>query len=218
MEKKDLTIKFLLGVTFGNQYENICKAKREDEIIQACLYLAWNDAFRHVTRNTEKFNNMKDGDKVKAKDGAIIELAKLFPHYVEEKNKGQWIQDNKKGLKSILEDIKVFNKETSLTLGHYQKLFNMAVKLYACAWVYREELGIKSVIKEYNYSFADCPLDRIILKSLNIKENWSQIPNQDKYQEIQNQIGEVLKNESKDKTGFGRLAYDFLYWQKENEE
>lgn len=49
-------IKFQTRVQFGKQYARVIEARDESDIIVACLRVAWNDAFRHVSQNCEETN------------------------------------------------------------------------------------------------------------------------------------------------------------------
>ncbi len=43
--------KFQLKIMMANQYDRVLGASTEKDIIIACLRVAWNDAFRHVSKN-----------------------------------------------------------------------------------------------------------------------------------------------------------------------
>ena len=213
MNEKNMGLTFLLAVTFGNQYSKIKIAKNDDDIIAACLTLAWGDAFRHVTKNATGFAKWKERDQKESKEDVVNSLVKHVPSFADADDKGDWIIQHHEALDSLLRKV----KQTPLQLGHYQKLFNMTVKLHACAWIFRKELGIENRINKLAYEKADCPIDSIILETLGYKNiKWSKIDRADCYNKIQGSIESTLKEESefKDvKTSYGRLAYDFLYWK-----
>ena len=49
-------IKFQARIMMGAQYERVISATSESDVIVACLRVAWNDAFRHVSENRAKTN------------------------------------------------------------------------------------------------------------------------------------------------------------------
>ena len=121
--------------------------------------------------------------------------------------------------------VKKLNGDKKLSFGHIQKMFNIAIKLYLCLFVCREELDLDDNIFVAdivnNFANADCPLDSIILGKLEQVEmqkngigvtyttkydgyTWSQLNSSD-YSDIQDSI----KNES---GGNSNLWFDFDNW------
>ena len=92
--------------------------------------------------------------------------------------------------------------------GLSQKFVNMCFKYF---FVFEDDMpDIR-----FDFSDCDCPLDSVILNSLNMNCTyvWSKL-NLEKYVEIQDQIQEKLNFENKYEQlkNIGRMAYDFLEW------
>jgi hypothetical protein len=204
-------IVYLFKIMFGRHFENYMakpireKSINEEMIIKGCLRLAWNDAFRHTSINTESFNQKLEKEKDETIDGVLSELVDWFRKYADSNTCIKNIY-NDSPLITDLKDI----KETEITLGHTQKLFNMAVKYYLCIYMFRNELGVEEIVKEYDFKNADCPIDSVILDSLKEKGlkyngNWSDIKCIETYKEMQ----EII---SKNTNGCN-LLYDFENWK-----
>lgn len=127
-------------------------------------------------------------------------------------------------IKDCFRGVKKLDGQKRLSLGHIQKMFNIAVKLYLCLYICREELGLRDLfIQEIvdNFANADCPVDSIILGELEQIEMekrkegaafksvfgqyiWSQLNAAD-YEAIQKKV----HSESK---GNSNLWFDFAHW------
>lgn len=58
--------KYQIGCMMENQFSSLVKAiynNNADEVIVSCLRLGWNDAFKHVSENTDSFNKLSDTKK-----------------------------------------------------------------------------------------------------------------------------------------------------------
>ena len=140
-------------------------------------------------------------------------------------NKEKIIDSNWTTIETLFKGVKKLSGSKALSLGHIQKMFNIAIKLYLCLFMCREELGlddnifIMSIVN--NFANADCPIDSIILGKLEQVEmqkngigatyttkydgyTWSQLNSSD-YSDIQDSI----KNES---GGNSNLWFDFDNW------
>ena len=167
-------LSFVLGVTFGKQYVKITGATEGKSIVASCLRLAWNDAFRHVTRNITVPNS---ANKAKADEVRMMEvlsdneMVQFFHHYAGCRSTEERVKLLKENETYFTQTFGMFKSnddpQYSLCFGHYQKLFNMAVKLYCCVYVYRARLGIDdAVLTNYDFAGADCPIDRHILSAI----------------------------------------------------
>lgn len=88
--------------------------------------------------------------------------------------------------------------------GLAQKLVNMTFKYL---YIFSDEID-----QTINFSNCDCPLDSIIIETLNLNETytWSKLTKEE-YLFLQTFINNVV--EDKDKYNeLGRLLYDFKYW------
>lgn len=241
-------IAFQTRLMMGAQYERVKAAKnvsdvskRKKEILVACLRLGWNDAFRHTSRNImdgtlsvlkkESINYDKKhkhayDDYICAEIIGNEEFYTIFRNFAlaastDEKRKV--IKDNWTKIIKLFKKIKEVEGENSLCFGHFQKMFNMALKLYLCLYICKDALELEdSVFDEeilLNMKNADCPVDSIILSRLDQKINetedskgkkysnikWSKIDLEDgSYAEIQMAI---------DKMNYkSRLSFDFKEW------
>ncbi len=156
---------FLLRVTFAGEYARIKEAADEGTVILSCLRLACNDAFRRVTQNVE-------GSKTSLETAVRDErLRQCFDQYASLKTPQEhadYLLAQEETLQQVFAGCKVVDDSSrALCFGHYQKLFNMAVKLYCCAYIYRDVLwGDREILKPYPFDQADCPLDNKILQSI----------------------------------------------------
>ena len=128
-------------------------------------------------------------------------------------------------IENCFRGVKKLNGNKKLSFGHIQKMFNIAIKLYLCLFVCREELDLDDNIFVAdivnNFANADCPLDSIILGKLEQVEmqkkgvgspyslqyagyTWSQLTATD-YRIIQDNI----KTESNENSN---LWFDFDNW------
>lgn len=214
-------IRFQLKVMFGSQYDKVIKAKAENELIEVCIRIAWNDAFRHVTKNRE--NTKANAEKEIC---SIIErITEKFKAYINEgyDNKAEYIEHiiKKEKFLNEFESVKIVDDaERPLCFGHIQKLFNMAAKYYLCLYFCRgfigktDEFFDKQMIK--GLETAHCPIDSIILNSLGDNQiKWSRIPDSTRYMEIQKKVPGKLKEKKRQGSN---LLYDFIAWNNESED
>lgn len=185
-----------MGAQFAKLKEAQTKAEKDNKIdeacrilIVACLRIAWNDAFRHVTKNVENLESKfkKNGEFSGTSfdnyvctqilnDDFIIDT---FKEYINAETTEKKIAvlsdaDENKKLAKKFETIKIIDEteDKALCFGHFQKLYNMAVKLYICLYIMRDELGLSFMGKSTkyadpnNFANADCPVDSYILKRL----------------------------------------------------
>lgn len=151
--------RYQIGCMMANQYSALLKAigaKRPDDIIAACLRLGWNDAFKHVSENTKKFQTLSDADKTEEVDSACKKLVPYFKEYAQKTDsKGrydvmaQWIANS--SLDAVFSPIKEIRSDKyPLCLGHIQKMFNIALKLLLCLIISaehaREAIAAKIIV------------------------------------------------------------------------
>lgn len=179
----------MMGAQFGRIIEAKKKAKEEgakdeirDELLVACLRMGWNDAFRHTSENVA---NLEEEIKKHNKDSkaeyddyfcTILkndDLLTIFHNYACDESKADYLVSKCNELDEIIGKVKLTNGNHALCFGHYQKMFNIALKLYLCLYLCRDflELGLElfygDIIKALNY--ADCPVDSIILNRIDEK-------------------------------------------------
>lgn len=128
-------------------------------------------------------------------------------------------------IENCFRGVKKINGNKKLSFGHIQKMFNIAIKLYLCLFVCREELDLNDDIFVAdivnNFANADCPIDSIILGKLEQVKmqkvgigatytakydgyTWSQL-DYDDYRDIQDSI-------EKESNGNSNLWFDFDNW------
>lgn len=156
----------------------------------------------------------------------VKKLLDVFCEYAKaHTNKHLIIDSHWAEIEDCFRGVKKLNGDKKLSFGHIQKMFNIAIKLYLCLFVCREELDLDDNIFVAdivnNFANADCPLDSIILGKLEQVEmqkngigatyttkydgyTWSQLNSSD-YSDIQDSI----KNES---GGNSNLWFDFDNW------
>ena len=151
----------------------------------------------------------------------VMKLLDVFCEYAKAPtNKHLIIDSHWAEIEDCFRGVKKLNGDKKLSFGHIQKMFNIAIKLYLCLFVCREELDLDDNIFVAdivnNFANADCPLDSIILGKLEQVEmqkngitkydgyTWSQLNSSD-YSDIQDSI----KNES---GGNSNLWFDFDNW------
>lgn len=200
---KDNVLRFLFRVTLGDEFEEVKKQQSEDEIILYCLCLGWNDAFRRTLKN-------KDGVKItrEVKEDVFLKnnCIDRFREYANTESSSNKATMLEKIRDDMAGDISLY-KEGEFTIGLAQKIFNIAVKLYVCIYLFSDVLGVKNVVKKYAFDEADCPLDGKILGELNKKVDegsWSKLNDKKEYIDIQNSIQKRIQGE--------RLLFDFLKW------
>lgn len=195
------TDRFLIRLMLGSQYNKVLNATDEKAIFLSCLRSAWGDAFRHVSKNTwtdsnktsyiknlAKKNNIDTShsvdelldkyicDVIFSDNGIVYRTFLEFVKAETTEKKVKVITENIKNLCNAFAEVKVIDdKKHPLCFGHFQKLFNMAIKDYVCIYQCREALGIgdDKFSEIINYiQYADCPIDNVILRRLdNIYES-----------------------------------------------
>ena len=239
-------ITFQTQIMMGAQFGRLVKKNvSEEDIIIACLRMGWNDAFRHTSKNKtsgkttvlekEEKDWRKNKEHKEPYDDFICEILrepKLQEAFLEFAKAGSTvdkigvIKEYEPQLKSLLGEFKETDGDKGLCFGHYQKMFNIAIKLYVCLYLCREWLEIKesAFYKEIlqNIHNADCPIDSIILESLAkdtrnkefTRHKWSRYgteePPYENYKTVQEKISGLKKAKEK-----SRLYYDFIAWKQQ---
>lgn len=235
---KSAVTEFEAQILLGNRFEKVKKAENSDDIILACLRVAWMDAFRHVTKNNDE-NIKKYFNTPEKLDAQIYEILKSelvlgtfknFANATSSDYKADIIcKAMDKGLREKFQTVKMIDDEDRpLRFGHFQKLFNMAQKIYLCLYMLRDERWIsEDKMVKFAFECADCPIDNRILakidkncapghKSELLSEykykkfdgiHWSKLDASEKdlYVFIQTVIGEIEEGKSK-------LYFDFKNW------
>ena len=214
--------KYQIGCMMANQYTSLVNAihkKETDNVIVACLRLGWNDAFKHVSENTQAFNSLNDKDKDSQVNDACGKLVKFFNDYASQKNSRDRFDKINDFLKinaflGIFSSIKNIHSSTyPLCLGHIQKMFNIAIKLLVCLITSAEHSAVCGITVKlgevngtavhltdcdktgrcllsydnfpYEFDTADCPIDHIILTSIQNRRTSTSSPfGHKKYDEI----------------------------------
>lgn len=206
IEEKEV-IQFYLKVALGKHYEKANKAESTKDLYVAALNIAWGPAFSHVSKNTA------DADE-EGRSKAIDALFEYFQEYALKESsvdRADYIQLNIDELKNAIKNVKE-TEDDKICFGHFQKLFNMAIKWLYCFETHREALNLKCKI-DIDFANADCPIDSKILKQVDKERKtqyskeckWSRL-DRDKYIEIQNEIKKIVKEKSK-------LSFDFKNWE-----
>ena len=221
-------IKFLFRVLATQHYNLIINALNDEDIIIACLRIAWNDAFRHVSKNQPNAKKKQDFKAMHNKDvneyivNCILRneiVLNSFLNYCRANTPAEKVlsleNDINNGLLRCFEDVKVIDKkeDNHLCFGHFQKLYNMAIKYYLCVYFCSDDLGIKHLMLQkidLNWlECADCPIDSIICGLLDSKLVWSKIESAQcisEYLNLQNRIKSEVTHKS-------NLWYDFENWR-----
>lgn len=198
IEFKNIII-FQTQLMMGTHYTKLSEARTifEDEhnvdnacrlLVQVCLRLAWNDAFRHVTKNQDDYEQIIKDSKHKTFDEYVYNeilsndiVVNTFKEYIKAKNTEDKVNvllnaNQNSELARVFETIKIINSnqtDKALCFGHFQKLYNMAVKYYICLYMLRgkdildlEFMVHSSYANPDYFKYADCPIDNYILKSL----------------------------------------------------
>ena len=242
-------------IVWARDHKSEPLGNRQNEILVVCLRIGWNDAFRHTSENEEGIKGaISTYEKKEKKEKYKKRLIKVYRGKLEEKDfsadfddyfseivrklldvfceyakastyKHLIIDSHWAEIEACFRDVKKLDGDKKLSFGHIQKMFNIAIKLYLCLFVCREELDlddnifVADIVK--NFANADCPLDSIILGKLEQVEmqkigigatyttkydgyTWSQL-NPSDYSDIQDSI----KNES---GGNSNLWFDFDNW------
>ncbi len=243
-------IVFQTKVIMGAQFNRVIHAKRQEDIMIACLRMGWNDAFRHTSQNVrieqdgESKKNAPSVLELKEKEwrcekkhtdeyddficaNILSKIIVIFKDYAcagSTVDKIGIIGDKFEDLKGPFEGYKKTEGDLMLCFGHFQKMFNIAIKLYVCLYLCRKQLGIKDKMFNEdilnNIKNADCPIDSIILDGLakdsGCKEyrnhKWSKYGTDknstDDYKNVQETISQL-----EDVKGKSNLFYDFIAWK-----
>ncbi len=232
-------VRFQVKLMMGTQYKRVKDPQNENDIIVACLRVAWNDAFRHVTKNKNEadIKNVLETKNETLDDYICKEILgntnflEVFIKYANSQSAEDKVNiiENaiKEGFLNHFQKIKeIKDTKSPLCFGHIQKLFNMALKYYLCLYFCREFLWKSEAyeayffdkIKKAGLEKADCPVDSIILKEVHMSNDvkWSKIGNDiknnsDKYIKVQNKVKEKLNEMHK--VG-SNLQFDFEFWNK----
>lgn len=239
VQLKDV-IAFQTQIMMGSQFARVKKAENKKDIIIACLRMGWNDAFRHTSKNVKEGNQTVleiesaswDKERHEKYDDYICsvlgqeQFLDIFLKYARAngtKNKIDVIEKGFETLKEQLKHIKETSGDKQLCFGHFQKMFNIALKLYLCLYMCQGYLSINRECFDdeiiANLATADCPIDSIILNKLSKKTcnqkfanyKWSKFGTEkcsiDYYEETQKEI-------SKWTNGSSNLYFDFSEWEK----
>lgn len=235
--------RLMMGAQFGRleAAEKIPDDKKKKEILIACLRLGWNDAFRHTSKNvmngSKSFLEIKSAEynkehkaeyddyicgEILSNDG-FFNVFKKFALASTSMDKIDVINNNWGEIKILFEDIKDVRGDKALCFGHFQKMFNMALKFYLCLYVCKDALGLDTSFfdKEIlsNLKNADCPIDSIILNRLDEILVKKEGANRKKYSSVKwskmdVDDGSYVKiQKAIDDTNYkSRLSFDFKEW------
>ena len=236
-------VAFQTQIMMGRQFGRIKQAQTTADIIVACLRLGWNDSFRHTSENTKR----NDGQEVLAiksaewskehkadYDDYICQILSseivldVFHRYATAKTteeKVKAVESRFDELKPILGEVKDTTGKRRLCFGHFQKMFNIAIKLYLCLYMCRGFLDIDEgrfdIEIIHALEKADCPIDSVILGKLAedtscktySKYKWSKFGTAshpiDEYTAVQEEISKLPQTDGK-----SNLYYDFIAWEK----
>lgn len=226
----------MMGAQFGRVVNEDASA---DDLIIACLRMGWNDAFRHTSENVKdgKLSVLeKEENKWRKSHEApyddficgnilnkpvLLDTFKAFAGADTTADKIKAIEDNYTGLENLFSRYKRTDGDRALCFGHFQKMFNIAIKLYVCLYLCHqwldiaEDLFLQEILDHIDN--ADCPVDSIILGKLASKtgekvytgHKWSKYGTPDhptaNYQAVQDEISRLDAN---------RLHYDFVAWKR----
>lgn len=161
-------------------------------------------------------------DRVLSSEG-FLDIFKAYATTYDEKSKV--IDSAWKNIEDSFRGVKRLDGNQKLSFGHIQKMFNIAIKLYLCLFICREELDLEEALFVQaivdHFDHADCPIDSIILGELEQMEmedcgigvsyspvyttyTWSQLES-DGYDEIQKGIQSRCHGNS-------NLWFDFQNW------
>ncbi len=223
-------IYFQTQIMMGSQFNRIInKNCTQNDLFVACLRMGWNDAFRHTSENVKigKENNSASVIEAKSKEikqdyiCSLLEdqiVISAFKDFLITDNKQDAWKKHKEKLINLLGEVKKTSGTRALCFGHFQKMFNIAAKLYLCIYICRKYLGLDDKLFDSEIiealSYADCPIDSVIMNQFpKVKQgSWSKYddPNGN-YHEMQTAIAERLRNKEEGKSN---LYYDFKYWNQ----
>lgn len=208
-------IKFFVQLAFGEKANAVIDAKSFDDLAKLCLRESWGPAFSHVSRNTEEFKEAKNSVKETIIQDCINGLFDMYCAYFQENfqenNKSEYLSKHLGEFKDKLFSCKETN---SISVGHFQKLFNVTTKYLLALYLLRDciwdndgpfakfdETDIKGFFEK-----AHCPIDSIILGKVYTTPNtkWSQF-NDTAYSDVQDEISQKVYPLS-------NLFYDFENW------
>ena len=223
-----------------------CKQTSNKRRFADCLFAyGWNDAFRHTSENAKengksvletcevKWRKKKNLHKEPYDDficGNILNQTVLLDAFLAfacaaaSADKVRVIESSYTHLENLFSPYKATGGDHGLCFGHFQKMFNIALKLYVCLYFCRDYLDINEALFDENIlnnmQNADCPIDSIILENLACKTNnkeyashkWSKYGTakhpQSNYENVQDEISKVVPE------GNSRLYYDFVAWKQ----
>lgn len=225
-------ITFQTQILMGSQFERINRENcTQKDLLVACLRMGWNDAFRHTSANVKitqengKVISVIEAESKKKKQDYICALLEedqivinAFKDFLVAQNKQEAWNKHKGKLIKFLSKVKKADGKYALCFGHFQKMFNIAAKLYLCLYICREYLHLDEELFDEEIlmalSHADCPIDSIILKKFPEHQDikWSRLKEASgKYEEIQASIAQKSNGNS-------NLWYDFENWNMKKEE
>ena len=250
---KKHAIVFQTQVMLGAQFGRVVRSDAtQEDLMIACLRMGWNDAFRHTSENVkndkESVLTVEENEwraetvSEESKDkkhpaeyddficGNILNqelFLNTFREYACAEStdaKVQVVTKRFKKLQSHFKPYKALDGKKQLCFGHFQKMFNIAIKLYLCLYFCREELEIgvdkfrKDMIEQAAH--ADCPIDSIILGDLSEKtecagykgQKWSKYGTEGQpvkgYKDAQTAIAGLVGE------GKCNLYHDFVAWKQ----
>lgn len=240
----DEVIVFQTQLMMGAQFGRIKREKAtQADIIIACLRVGWNDAFRHTSKNvTEQnkksvlANELTEWKKEHKEDyddyicdnilshETLLDVFYNFVKAEKTEDKVLAIEGEFSGLRELFKPYKELDGNKQLCFGHFQKMFNIAIKFYVCLYICREYLKIEDKLFDpkiiENIRYANCPIDSIILEKLSKEtgqdyttHKWSKYGtpkhSTKKYNDVQNAISRIDKMKGK-----SNLYYDFYAWKQ----
>lgn len=217
-------IKFFVQLAFGEKATDVFDAKDFDTLVKLCLRQSWGPAFSHVSENTKNFNapDSKKEDRIRT---CIDNLHDMYCTYFQKENKSDYLRDNVDKFKKKLRKCKNTNSiKNPISIGHFQKLFNMTTKHLLTLYLLRDYIfnnnpfGTFKGNIEVCFKKADCPIDSKILEKVRAekdlsaetkkklpKKKWSKFDDINDYIKVQKEISQIVKDKS-------NLFYDFKNW------
>ena len=235
-------IAFQTQIMMGSQFGRVVnEAATPSDLIIACLRLGWNDAFRHTSENAKEngksvletceveWRKKKNLHKEPYDDficGNILNQTVLLDAFLAfacaatPADKVRVIESSYTHLENLFSPYKATGGDHGLCFGHFQKMFNIALKLYICLYFCRDYLDINEALFDENIlnnmQNADCPIDSIILGKLDDQKyrshKWSKYGTQkhptDGYTDAQKAISALTDADK------SNLYYDFVAWKR----